>query len=217
MMLVIGMHCRVQKLFTYNAKVLAFNKILTFKFYSLMLHKALESISLELQQYLEAIFPGEDTVDVLIDSMTQPDGSLRTFNKNTILITMINLEEEKTLRNSRISSTIRGPIQLNMFLLFSSFHGEDSEYMQSLEMLSEVISFFQDSQTFTHQNTPHLDPNLDKLVFEIMNFDMQALNYIWSVQGNRYLPSIIFKVRMIPISREQQFSPIIGRKMSLGG
>ena len=40
---------------------------------------------------------------------------------------------------------------------------------------------------------------LEKLTFEIFNLPINELSHIWSGIGAKYVPSIIYKVRMISI------------------
>jgi hypothetical protein len=41
--------------------------------------------------------------------------------------------------------------------------------------------------------------NTDKLVFELLKTDYQSTNYLWNSLGAKYVPSMIYKVRMLTI------------------
>ncbi len=168
-----------------------------------MIDHAVEVIASELNTFVASSFPGKQETQVLISELTNQDGSLKTFNDNLITLTMVNLEEEKSLRNHKQAPGTNAPVRINLYLLFCAFHSENGSYIESLRALASVIGFFQANNTLNHQNTPSLDNRIDKLVFELVNQNMQELNYTWSMQGNRYLPSVMYKARMILIQEGQ--------------
>ena len=76
-------------------------------------------------------------------------------------------------------------------------------------MLSAAISFFQYTSVFNHNNTPDLDSSVEKLVFEMINLNIQELSQLWGVHGGKYLPSVLYKTRMVTITEdiiEQSFN-----------
>ena len=48
-----------------------------------------------------------------------------------------------------------------------------------------------------------MEAPLEKLTFEIFNVAMNELSHIWSGIGAKYLPSIIYKVRMLSIQEKR--------------
>jgi hypothetical protein len=44
-----------------------------------------------------------------------------------------------------------------------------------------------------------MSENIDKLVFELLKTDYQSTNYLWNSLGAKYVPSMIYKVRMLTI------------------
>ena len=75
--------------------------------------------------------------------------------------------------------------------------GHFNQYSEALKFVSNTISFFQRRPVFDHQNTPELDSKIDKLVLDIENLDIKDLSTLWGVLSGKYLPSILYKVRMI--------------------
>ena len=53
-----------------------------------------------------------------------------------------------------------------------------------------------------HQNAPDLVDPVEKLVFEMVNLNIQELSQIWGVHGGKYLPSVLYKTRMVTISED---------------
>jgi hypothetical protein len=103
------------------------------------------------------------------------------------------------------------PVNLNLFILFSSYF-IDKNYPEALKFLSAVISFFQSNAVFNHSNTPDLDDRVEKLTFEIVNQDLQNQSHLWGSLGGKYLPSILYKIRMVTIQEgnEAEVSKISG-------
>ncbi|HEX3048395.1 MAG TPA: Pvc16 family protein, partial [Bacillota bacterium] len=50
------------------------------------------------------------------------------------------------------------------------------------------------------ENTPDLGAlELDRLVFELNTLPLEQQHYIWAMIGLRYLPSVVYRVRMLMI------------------
>lgn len=162
-----------------------------------MVYEALKAIADNLNLYFKSRF-GVIKDKVLLSGIVT-DNTSPTEDRDKIAVTLINVQNEKTVQRGQISAGTRPPIYLNLFVLFSVYYGEDGSYEESLKELSAVVSFFQANNILDQQNSPNLDPNIDKLIFEFINQDMQSLNYIWSMLGGKYVPSVLYKVRMITI------------------
>ena len=81
-------------------------------------------------------------------------------------------------------------------------HFNGNNYPEALKFLSNTISFFQRHPVFDHNNTPELDSRIDKLVLDIENLNIKDLSTLWSAITGKYLPSIIYKVRMVAFDSE---------------
>jgi hypothetical protein len=85
---------------------------------------------------------------------------------------------------------------MNLFILFSTnFTGQLVK--ESLKFISVIIGFFQNNNVFTSEEYP--DMKNDKLIFEIFNLNFLEQNNLWASMGAKYVPSILYKVRMIVI------------------
>jgi hypothetical protein len=60
-----------------------------------------------------------------------------------------------------------------------------------------VISFFQRNPIFTQTEIPTL-PNfgLDKILFDLHSTGFEELNQLWGIMGGKYIPSVIYKMRL---------------------
>ncbi|HXL55079.1 MAG TPA: DUF4255 domain-containing protein [Chitinophagaceae bacterium] len=124
------------------------------------------------------------------------------------ILTLVNLEEERILKNPnnyvRVNDKLeyRNPkIFLNLYCLFAVNH---SSYDTALQYLSLIIQFFQYRNVIDHKNTPPdnglvLDQKIDKLIFDMVSMNSEQVNHLWAILGGKYLPSVLYKVRMLTI------------------
>jgi hypothetical protein len=73
------------------------------------------------------------------------------------------------------------------------------------------MAYFQYKNVFTPANTPRLDNGIDKLVFEIASITPEQLNNIWGSIGAKYMPSVIYKMRMLTFDESiiKEFRPVV--------
>jgi hypothetical protein len=131
-------------------------------------------------------------------------------NISEIGLTLINIEEEPSLKNKnpyiKISehdiAKINPPVYLNLYILISAYFGDTEEnYKEALKNLSRVVRFFQGKPVFTHQNSPDLDDGIEKILVEMVSLSFEQQNNLWSSLGGKYLPSLIYKVRPVEMIR----------------
>jgi hypothetical protein len=90
------------------------------------------------------------------------------------------------------------PVFLNLLVMCAAnFSG--SHYPEALKFLSGAIAFFQGNPVLDHQNTPGMDARLERLALNMENLSSQEMHSLWSIHGGRYLPSALFRVRMITL------------------
>lgn len=171
-----------------------------------MIYSALKCVADGLNSYIRNRFSLVKD-KVTLSSVMDKDNSSAT-DTDKITITLVNIQQEKTV-NRNGSNGMRAPMQLNLYLLFTVYFGEDGSYEESLKELAAVMSFFQSNNVMSQSNTPDLDNNIEKLVFEFINQDMQALNNMWSMLGGKFAPSALYQVRMVTIQEgiTDSFSP----------
>jgi hypothetical protein len=123
-----------------------------------------------------------------------------------IVLSLVNVEEDRSLRNLNFQHigtdlTHKNPgILLNLTLLFTAIRKGDTTYDNALKNLQEVIGFFQHQYVFDHTNSPELDAGIERLNIEMMSLTMEQLNQLWSIMGGQYLPSVVYKLRMVATS-----------------
>lgn len=146
-------------------------------------------------------------VDVQMDSPRK----LLQEDSSGACISLINVQEERVLRNSPHTEKRAGhphyvepPVHLNLFLLFA-FNFQ--QYSTSLSHLNATIELFQHQRWFspatqTGMNAIPFPPSLEKLVVELVNMSFEELNNLWGVLGDAYFPSVVYKVRMVRVQRD---------------
>lgn len=168
-----------------------------------MITSSVMHISKYLNDFLRRSF--DLTEDIAVPSVImEQDGSVSTNINNKIVISLVNIEKDTTpgqISRNEPSGSNRGilsypPIHLNLYLMFSA-HFNSTNYIEALKFLSYTISYFQRNPIFNHQNSPDLDNRISMLALEIENLNIKDLSSLWSVISSKYLPSVLYKVRMI--------------------
>jgi hypothetical protein len=127
-------------------------------------------------------------------------------DKSSAFITLINIEEDRIsksqenfVRRDNVITYKNPKIYLNLYLLFSV---NLNSYPESLKRLSFIIQFFQYKNVFTSLNSPGLPANVNELILDLYTISFQDLNNLWGILGAKYLPSVMYKLRLITISEE---------------
>lgn len=170
-----------------------------------MIDKALDALKTQLQDYLKRLpdltITSSDTVQ--LSNITKDDGNI-AIPKDSLGLTLINIEEERVNKaQSPVAMTQAGKtiyvnpeLRLNLYLLLSA---NFTTYLTGIKYLSSVIGFFQSKHVFTPADTPSLDPSMEKLVVELYSLNLEQQNHLWGYLGGKYLPSVVYKVRLVII------------------
>lgn len=178
-----------------------------------MIYEALTCLTDDLNDYFKSKHKiNEDKV--VLSSLVNQDGSIAIQGENKIVLTMINIEKE-TARNvaqkglASIQQT-DPPLNINLYLLFSAYF-TGNNYPEALRFLSFILAYFNNKNSFTSSNTPALHPRIEKLTFEIVDLNPDALSNMWSTLGAKYLPSALYKMRMLTFDNNviREFRPSI--------
>lgn len=138
---------------------------------------------------------------VIVSAIVNQDGSVAIQGENKVVITLVNMTKEIGVkRDHSTSAAVVGnsarPICLQLSILVSCYFTANN-YAEALRFLSFVISFLQTKNVFDHSNTPQLDDAIDKLAFELESSEPDRLSNIWATLGAKYMPSVLYKARMI--------------------
>ncbi|MFD1614247.1 DUF4255 domain-containing protein [Gelatiniphilus marinus] len=136
-----------------------------------------------------------------------------TGTSSDIILTLLNLQEEATLKNkpnyavegTRISYK-NNIVNLNLYVLFSA---TNDKYDEALKNLSKIIEFFQGKKVFTQANTIYNRDNVSmgnitnfRFVVDLFTPTFEELNFVWGTLGGKQIPSVMYKVSLVEIERE---------------
>lgn len=186
-----------------------------------MIHTCLSFLTNELNEYLK-VRTGSPTVDRVFLTSVATEGGGVVIPDKSVGVSLINIEEDRVYKDQKSTvinsfgnvERLNPEIKLNLYVLisanFQNTSEEDSsdDYVEGLKQLSFIISFFQARNVFTPENSPKLaeyDPNLKKLVVELYSYSFEQLYNFWSVVGTKYLPSVLYKIRMLTFQEREFF------------
>jgi hypothetical protein len=182
-----------------------------------MIDVAISHVAAQLNQSLRSRFGVAEDL-VAISSLLEQDGSVVPEVANKVVAFLVNVERE-TLPyrvgghsgGAGRSVVTNAPVYLNLLVMFAANFG-GRNYAEALKFLSGTIGFFQARPAFDPQSSPGLDPRIDKLTLEIENLNTADLSNLWGIFGGKYLPSILYRMRMVTIDEGRvtgQDTPIL--------
>ncbi len=174
-----------------------------------MIEKVLETLRSGIQDFLvrQSQFNLTNQPVVHASSVVGWDGRY-AIPDNGLGITLVNIEEERVLKpqNSTVVSRdgrvahVNPEIRLNLYVLVAA---NFQNYPTGLEFLTGAMRFFQVKSVFTRENTPTLNPAIEKLIVELFTMGFEQQNHLWGALGAKYLPSVVYRVRLLAIQEGQ--------------
>ena len=181
-----------------------------------MILEALKVIATELNNHLNSIESKTDDKVVIGNIAFESDTNYKPNNNDTIdnkiVLSLIKVEEEKSLKNGRTytknmvtleSEHHNRPVFVNLYVIFSV---NSHVYENALTYLSRIIRFFQYKNVFTHNNSvtptnsnPHDHLEKFKLLLDLWSPGMEEVNHMWSILGGRHLPFAMYRMRLLEL------------------
>lgn len=198
-----------------------------------MIGIALKLLRDELSDYVFRNRPPGDLItqdDIILHNIALLEGDTGGDLANKIVITLVNTEEESTLKNKKNTMrTVNGiqyvepAVYLNLYVLITTTLGEDLQdaYEFALNRLSLIIQFFQAKKSFTVKNSPFnsisTDANIPqeikdelKLNTELYTLTFEQINHLWGSLGGKQVPFAMYKIRLVKIREiTEQEAPVI--------
>jgi uncharacterized protein DUF4255 len=174
-----------------------------------MLHLAADFLTKELNAWLLQRTGGSFGAAMLTRIAT--DAGKWAFDEDRVGVALINVEEERTVKTQvpqpafvEGRQVLREPeLKINFYLLFVAYF---QNYQQGLKQLSLVLTFFQSRPLFTRTRYPGLDPRIEKLGVDLMSLGYEQLNQVWTFVGAKYLPSVVYRVRLVALQDDEPAS-----------
>ena len=174
-----------------------------------MIHDAVAAIAGEINRFLQSKHNITEE-KVILSNLVNLDGTIAVQEPDKIILTVTNVEMDKTQSNvggySKTSSgaftKVKPPVNINITILFSAYFTSEN-YLEGLKFIASIIAFFQFRQsTFTPQNTPEINGVFERLQAELISFDTRDLGNFWGIIGSKYLPSVVYKIKTLPIQHD---------------
>ncbi|MCF8243577.1 MAG: DUF4255 domain-containing protein [Saprospiraceae bacterium] len=182
-----------------------------------MIIHALQILRKELEEFLKPVTANDDRVVELgnVAPLDKIQGEAIGNDSNKVLITLINVREEKALKNgpfSRRNDTtlqteyFNPPVFLNLHVLISA---NQVSYVNALIYLSRIAAFFQSKNVFTHLNSVEVSDSdvpateqmeTFKIILDLYSPSFEELNHIWGTLGGKQVPSLVYALRLVEIS-----------------
>jgi len=172
-----------------------------------MIYESLACITEELNEYfrIRLKIPEEK---VLLSSIVNPDGTIALPGENKIALTLVNIEKEPSANKTGLTNSpgVSLTLQVMFVVYFSS-----NNYSEGLKFLSLIISFMQQKPVFTRANSPALHESIEKLSVELETHGLERMNNLWAMVGAKYMPSVLYRVRLLTYNAEvsREYRPVI--------
>lgn len=167
-----------------------------------MIDRAIGQIAAQLNEYLRSLLNTSEDL-VVVSNLLGPDGAPAPNVNNRVVLFLTSVERDTVTRRAPETHTggyaQSAPLFLNLYLMVAAnFTGNN--YPEALKFLSLAISCFHGRPVIDRLNSPDLDARIEKLILDIENTSPQAMSNIWGVLGGRYLPSVLYRVRMVALA-----------------
>ncbi len=173
-----------------------------------MIQKVLPIIINELNTFFQSEY-GATSDKVRLSNIVDHDGSIVVEGSNQVIATLINIEEERiTKASSQLNRSnagffsSAGSVKLNLKILFTAYFNP-SNYLEALKFISGVVYFFQQKSAFEARDFFGSDFPDERVVFELETLPYAELNNIFSMMGLKYMPSVIYKMRMLTMDLDR--------------
>ena len=189
-----------------------------------------------IEEFVKLIDPDISVTNIA----TLNDGDEFLETKSPIVLSIVNIEEDKTQKNQSVYyspsndqvniSRYNQPTQHLIFsLLFSSYNKDLSKYLDGIDKLKTIIHYFQQNKSFYYKNDDtemidyitylgksDVDQNdYDKITMEFVSLSTEQLNQMWSYLGSKYMPSALYKMRLFMVQSETTIEEKVIRKVKI--
>jgi len=174
-----------------------------------MIDAALSLLAGQLNQHLRRAFQADEDL-VVLSSLQEPDGSAVPLITNKVVLFLVGIERDPTAQRAPETSGLDGASQFQMYppvylnlLVMCAANFSGASYLEALKFLSGAITFLQGKPVMDHSNTPEMHPRIERLMFSIENLGTNDLHGLWGINGGRYLPSVLYRVRLLSMDSRQ--------------
>lgn len=142
--------------------------------------------------------------NVILDSFL----SLKEKKSRGIIISLLNVEEEPSLKNGlgELSPGSLSPQELVLNIkIIIVFNFED--YGKGLEHLSSVAGYLHKKPVFSAEEVlPEnpFPPGLSTFSLSLCSLDIATLNRVWAICGGIHYPALFYKLRLLHLAKDEK-------------
>lgn len=178
-----------------------------------MIHTVVPSIVSSLNEFIRNELNLQEDM-VLLTNPVDIKGNVNSQIDNKLCVFLQHLEEERLIKNGSYQTNggMNPPMHFSLYLMFVA-NFPDPNYLESLRYISLVLEYFQGIRVFDRSNSPLLSINVEKVSMEYVNLDINELNNVWSLMGLKYMPSVLYKLKLLSFTNSlirEEVSMIIG-------
>lgn len=174
-----------------------------------------------IESLCELVDPDGSMIEAL-NIATLNDGDEFFETSFPIILSIVNVEEDRMMKNQpeyfkkseNQISKYKNPTQyLVLSLLFASYNKVTYKYLDGIDNLNTILVFFQQHNSFFYKNDDTELITLEnfyqkkesekelyqKVTMEIVSLSTEQLYQMWSCLGSKYMPSMLFKMRLCMI------------------
>lgn len=162
-----------------------------------MIDTAISCVLDELNGYLATRFPGQDKMAVMA-SLARPDGGRTVGLDDKLVLSLVNIEHEAQLaatgfvaRAGRANASVR----LNLYVMVAASYA--GNYGHALNMLDQAMACFRERPRIDAQHSGSFPSSMLQLDIELVSLSLSELHTLWTIQGASYLPSVVYKLRVV--------------------
>ncbi|WP_312078157.1 DUF4255 domain-containing protein [Chryseobacterium sp.] len=194
----------------------------------------------KLIELLSKVVDPDGSIIEIVNISTLNDGDEFSDTTSPIILSIVNIEEDKTMKNQTAYfnnpenedqiSRYKNPTQYFVIsLLFASYNKVISKYLDGIDKLNNILAFFQQNNSFFYKND-HTElitlenflakneaekENYERVTTELVSLGVEQLNQMWSYLGSRYMPSMLYKLRLCTIQESPVYPENIITKVRL--
>lgn len=180
-----------------------------------MLVEAITLLLSGVNQYIHAVDGNPvGSADVAIwgnvSQLEHPE--IGTTLENQLILSLINLEEEATLKNGPAAFRNNGqieyrhrPVHLNLFLIFAANY---TNYNTALQRIDQVVTYFQSHKNFDLAGFPGVVTTLNpaselSVAMELISLSLEEINHLWGSLGGKELPFVAYRGRLVVLEEDR--------------
>ncbi|PSR18565.1 DUF4255 domain-containing protein [filamentous cyanobacterium CCP3] len=180
-----------------------------------MIADALKLIQVSLQNYIKDVEDSQESSQdiVVLDNVAMAEqlGGNRDDLNERVIITLFNIEEEATLKNTPHYRIENGrtvyqnpPVSLNLYVLFSVLHY--SHYETALRRLARVIEFFQWKKELSIlvSSRPGGELQEIRVLPDLYTLTFDQLNHLWGSLGGKQVPFVMYRTRLVQLDAQKR-------------